>query len=285
MDNEGLRMQGQPIGSTNQGMKNASDPAASNPTEEGTGAVASDSLAAESANSGGAFSENKSSDPLALSGSNSTLNNTDIGGATTLAPAPDAAEREAKAAWSETSDDLKGAGGVKYAEGAGGQGKFDGVHSDQGYAGGNEQGGGKGGVRDQTTLGGGSGGSGESATGTGTGTETGTGSGPDKFGSSDSGTGTGTGTGTGSSNVDSTPSQGSKPHGKNITEGGFDSDPNNNASFNNEIGTENDPGRVAEAKFQRMTQESGPDAGGSGPRQKELTGDGQYDALETDQQL
>ncbi|KAI9869910.1 MAG: hypothetical protein M1830_004934, partial [Pleopsidium flavum] len=75
-----------------------------------------------------------------------------------------------------------------------------------------------------------------------------------------------------------------KPKGQNITEGGFDDDPSKNASFNSDIGDENDPGRAAENKFQREAAEAGADAGG-GPRQKAITGDGQYDLLEDDQGL
>lgn len=78
---------------------------------------------------------------------------------------------------------------------------------------------------------------------------------------------------------------GGKPKGKNLTEGGFDDDDvSKNASFNSDIGDENDPGRAAENKFARENAESGADAGG-GPRQKGVSGDGQYDVLETDQQL
>lgn len=65
----------------------------------------------------------------------------------------------------------------------------------------------------------------------------------------------------------------SKPKGKNLHEGGFDSDPKYNASFNSEIGSRHDPGRVAENDMQRRVAESGPDAGG-GPRQKGV--DNQY---------
>jgi len=67
-----------------------------------------------------------------------------------------------------------------------------------------------------------------------------------------------------------------KPKGQNITEGGFSSDAPN-ASFNNDIGGKNDPGRLAEQKMQLHTAQSGGDAGG--PRQKGVTGDGQFDAL------
>ncbi|KAL9632295.1 MAG: hypothetical protein Q9164_005409 [Protoblastenia rupestris] len=124
-----MDMQGTPIGSTNQGMKNTSDPERyTNPTEEGAGAVASDSLAAESARSGGKFSENRDSEPLAVKGSNSTFDNTDTSGAITLPPASDARSRDE--ATNESSS------GEKYAEGAGGQGQFSGTHSEQGYVGG-----------------------------------------------------------------------------------------------------------------------------------------------------
>ncbi|MCJ1374438.1 hypothetical protein MMC20_005670 [Loxospora ochrophaea] len=247
-----MDMQGTPIGSTNQGMKNTSDPERySNPTEEGAGAVTSDSLAAESARSGGAFSANRDSDPLSVDSGSSTLANTDTSAATTLGPAPDAAEREAKAAWQETSDDIKGPGGVKYAEGTGGQGDFPGQHNADGYAGGPTS------AKQQVSS---------QSSGDTKGTS-----------SADPAPGY-----TGSYVSD--PAQSGKPKGKNITEGGFDSDPSNNASFSTDIGTDNDPGRAALAGIQRQNAESGPDAGG-GPRSKGVSGDGQYDTLETDQSL
>ncbi|KAK8214837.1 hypothetical protein M8818_002420 [Zalaria obscura] len=68
-----------------------------------------------------------------------------------------------------------------------------------------------------------------------------------------------------------------RPHGANISEGGFDSGAPN-ASFNQDIGGKNDPGRVALNEFQRKDAESGADAGG-GPRQAGVTNDGQYSAL------
>jgi hypothetical protein len=42
-----------------------------------------------------------------------------------------------------------------------------------------------------------------------------------------------------------------KPKGKNLTEGGFDSDTTRNASFASEIGSNEDPGREAELRFER----------------------------------
>lgn len=70
-----------------------------------------------------------------------------------------------------------------------------------------------------------------------------------------------------------------KPKGKNLTEGGFDSDPAKNASFNSDIGTSQDPGRLAENRFQH--EMAGVDAyGGAGPRDKAGKGNDQpYGAL------
>ena len=67
------------------------------------------------------------------------------------------------------------------------------------------------------------------------------------------------------------------PHGKNLTEGGFESNDSKNASFNQEIGTKNDPGRLAEEKMFRANADTGGDA--AMPRQKGTTGDNEYDAL------
>lgn len=52
------------------------------------------------------------------------------------------------------------------------------------------------------------------------------------------------------------PPETQKPKGKDITEGGFDSGAPN-ASFNQEIGTKKDPGRVAEGEFERKGAEPG----------------------------
>jgi hypothetical protein len=96
-------------------------------------------------------------------------------------------------------------------------------------------------------------------------------------------------TGGASSNVGTAPSYVSsqyvdpgRPKGKNITEGGFDSDDSKNASWNSDIGTKKDPGRLAEAKFQRENAEAGFDAGM--PRQKGVSGDNPYDDLGGDTQ-
>ncbi|KAI5207525.1 hypothetical protein E4T39_01912 [Aureobasidium subglaciale] len=69
---------------------------------------------------------------------------------------------------------------------------------------------------------------------------------------------------------------GQAPHGKNISEGGFDSNAPN-ASFNTDIGGKNDPGRAALNDMQRNAQQSAGDA--AGPKQTQVTNDGQFDSL------
>ncbi|KAL9002628.1 MAG: hypothetical protein Q9188_004463 [Gyalolechia gomerana] len=291
-DQQGLANQGQPLGGPSDGTKvrktspplpsTRSNPTNSppqvttdpqsyqNPTREGAGPVASDSLAAESTRSGGAFSANRDSAPLSVSGSSSTFNNSDTSSARELAPAPDAAEREAKEAWQEVPDEARGTAGQKYPEGAGNV-DFAGAHNVDGYAGGSlgtqQEVGGSGytpsGMR-----------GGAAPAGAGDDDENTTG---DKSTSSKAEAAPGY-----VASVKSVPAQTGKPHGKNITEGGFDSDDSKNASFGAEIGSKDDPGRAATEQFQTTAQTS---AGGKGARQGKVTGDGQYDALETDQNL
>lgn len=52
-----------------------------------------------------------------------------------------------------------------------------------------------------------------------------------------------------------------KPKGTNIREGGFDSNTSKNASFSSDIGTKNDPGRLAEQQFERGNAKSANAAG------------------------
>jgi hypothetical protein len=70
---------------------------------------------------------------------------------------------------------------------------------------------------------------------------------------------------------------GGPPKGKNLTEGGFEDSDDKNASFTSEIGSETDPGRLAEQKFERVNADPARDA--AMPRQKGVTGDNPYDAL------
>ena len=247
-----MEMQGTPIGSTNQGMKvqvpqfykllvisvrltlvqNTTDPATNDVITEGSGAVTSDSLAAESVRSGGDFAENRGSEPLKVKGSNSTLANDDTSAATTLPPARDAESRDDQSQSQDTSSSSEQPGGVKDDEEAGGQSNIPAKTSAEGLSG-------DGAVEK---------------------------SGPD---------------------VDAAPSyvtnlaveNTAKPKGKNITEGGFDSDDTNSAMP--EPGSEDDPGRASLQGFQNQQAATV----GSGPRQGGVTGDGQYDILEDDQKL
>lgn len=116
-------------------MSFAANPRADNPQEggrEAIGAVTSDSLAAQSMREGGGFSENENAHEMGVKGSNSTFNTTDTSGATALHPARDGATREKQDAMGLGADE-KGVTGLKYPDAAG-QPRFDGAHSDQGFA-------------------------------------------------------------------------------------------------------------------------------------------------------
>lgn len=67
-----------------------------------------------------------------------------------------------------------------------------------------------------------------------------------------------------------------RPKGRNVHEGDFDNDAPN-ASFNNEIGTENDPARFAESQFEQRNARNAGDAGYA--RDMNTTDEGQFDAL------
>jgi len=165
---------------------------------------------------------------------------------------------------------------MKYPEGLGGQGSFDGQHNLDGYTGGptsaKQDSADKSGVYQASGIRGGGPGADDSREDYKPG---GSGGNPDSSASD-----------TAPSYVDSVQSQGNssaKPKGKNITEGGFDDDPSKNASFNSEIGTEDDPGRQAEND---LLQKSQAVSGSSAPRQKMGEGEkSQYDVLEDDQSL
>lgn len=223
------------------------------PISEPSGPVVNDSLAAESATHGGAFSQNRGAEPLGVSGSQSTLNNTDTSGATTLPSAPVGTARE-------NID-----GQEKYPEALDGQGDFPGAHVPQtGYIGGPTS------AKKDLSTGCGKGlhhkadGAGADASGSGYHSQYNGGQAPSYI-----------------SDVTGLPSN-AKPKGKNLQEGGFDSDPKYNASFNNQIGNRQDPGRVGENNLLRRVAESGPDTAG-GPRQKGVDNQHWYQPLERDQ--
>ena len=240
------------------GTKVTTDPESyEKPIEEKPGPTTSDSLAAESDKQGGKFSENKGSTPYDVKSDSSTFANTDTSGATTLDPARDAEARGDKAD-DQKDDSEKGPGGLKYTEAVGGQGDFPGTHSlDGGYAGGSS----KAKSELQTKQ--------SSST---------------QKDQSDS-TEESSNTSGRSIHVDEAPGYvkgdvtqqplNPKPKGKNLTEGGFDSDAPN-ASFNTDIGSEEDPGRLAEHKYQKREAIGSNDAGMSSPGN---TAGGIYDNL------
>jgi len=251
-----MDMQGTPIGSTNQGMKNTTDPSAQIPTQESAGAVASDSLAAESTRSGGGFSENRNSEPSGVKGAYSTYANTDTSGATTLPPADSASTRQD---YSDSSNP-SGPGGEKYAEALGGQPDFPGTTSPEGYVGGS------------------------------TASKQGSSSAYNTTSSSSGGQDSSTDD-TSIPQGEAAPSyiasqyiDPGKPKGKNITEGGFDVDDSKNASFTSlekDAGDPEDPGRESVKKFEATNAQTI----GGGPIQGSESGDGQYGALGGDESL
>ena len=174
--------------------------ALNDPKVEKPGTVLSDSLAGESAKSGGDFASNTNPSVLLQGANSSTANNTDISGARTLNAAVDAEARQAQEGWSETAS-LNAGKGLDPSSGG-----------DRAY---------------NTT--------------------------------------------TSTANSNAAPSYvnantlagETNPHGKNLKEGGFDSD-GPNASFNNDIGGKNDPGRAALSGFQKSNANVAADSGRSG---------------------
>jgi hypothetical protein len=333
-----MDLQGTPIGTSTGGAKVKSDPLSdSHPRAERAGPVAADSLAAESTRQGGGFSENRGAEPLGVKGSSSTFANTDTSGATILAPARDAKERDDNTTQNEVPGNLKGPGGLKFPEAVGGQGDFPGVHNSENYFGGSteakreqtsrsdepvyqtkysesqlsgkqvsegtEQASHSDHPKDETRKAGTDQTSGSdeiNETGK-PGTEQASGS--DDLADNREETGTEPAPGsddsvdktreTGSAlsrdpapgyttHVASSSALGGKPKGKNLTEGGFDDDASRNASFNPDIKSEEDPGREAIKHFQGVTQSV---SGNAGPTEKKISGDGQFDVLNTDEKL
>lgn len=224
------------------------------PKQENPGPIASDSLAAESSRAGGAFSENRNSEPQKVKGSSSTFANTDTSSATTLAPAPSAAERDGRGA-----NEISGSGVEK------GAGEISGSGGEKGAEGVEERGG------DQEA---------DKADGYSDGT--------DKSSDTDKSSNKGynqTSTDDSYARVAQSADapQSGKPKETNTTsEDGFSNDPRHNASFTADIGSDNDPSRLAEATFQNRAAQV---PGSKGPTQTEITADGQYDVLESEQGL
>ncbi|PYI06832.1 hypothetical protein BO78DRAFT_386489 [Aspergillus sclerotiicarbonarius CBS 121057] len=254
-----MDLQGQPIPPGQRSTKVTSDPERrNNPIQEPSGPVTNDSLAAESATKGGAFSQNRGAQPMGVSAGQSTVRTTNTRGATKLDSNADTQE--------------------KYPEALGGQGAYPGVHElKSGYVGGptsakrdlginqgqypasqklsqQGQGQGQGQGRQQQSA---------PASGSGYHSQYNAGAAP-------------------SYTEDMTSHLGNtKPKGANLKEGNIPHDAPN-ASYTTDIGSENDPGRYAQAGFQRKAAESGPD-GTSAGRQKGVDNQHWYQPLQSDQ--
>ncbi|TPR02242.1 transketolase [Aspergillus niger] len=235
-----MDLQGQPIPPGQRSTKVTSDPERrNNPIQEPSGPITNDSLAAESATQGGAFSQNRGAQPMGVSAGQSTVRTTDTSAATKLDSNADTQDR--------------------YPEGLGGQGNYPGAHvSESGYVGGP--------TAAQKELGIGQGQYPASQ----------------KLSQQQQSSGGG-GSGAAPSYVhDVTGRLGdSKPKGANLKEGDIPDDAPN-ASYTTDIGSENDPGRLAQGGFQRKTAESGP-AGTNAGRQKGVDNQHPYQVLQSDQ--
>jgi len=276
--------------------------------QEPTGPVASDSLAAESTQAGGGFSENENPEILGVKGSQSTLNTTDTSGASVLHPASSGADREQQDALGLGSDE-KGAAGVKYPEGAG-QANFDGSTNLDGYTGGPSSAKASSGYNSTSATGGNSGAFGGgtssgdvpdasqiSSSGGSAGNASGGDSGFDGDERSQttaqdqisSSTGAGGGPSAGAGvrpYVDEAPTaqsgilpEGSqKPKGKNLTEG----DIPETKTFTGNVGGQYDPGRLAERDFQNSNANADAGAGPQETGEIEQTDKGGFEVLESE---
>ena len=155
--------------------------------------------------------------------------------------------REEQDAWRETADLRGSAGGVKYAEGLGGQPDFPGAHVPSGYRGG-----------PSGASGGNAGNASYSSSGAEPGREVAAGS------------------------ADGAAGEKSKPKGRNLQEGGFEGEGANVSGKPAEIGSDMDPGRAALQSFENRN--SAAQGGGAAGREGEVGGTGGYDALGSDQQ-
>lgn len=73
------------------------------------------------------------------------------------------------------------------------------------------------------------------------------------------------------------------PNGQNLREGGFNNDDRYNASFNSDIGSKQDPGRLAENYYARDFSQTVGAAADGGPTQKGLDKQTWYQPLKRDQ--
>ncbi|KAL4984601.1 hypothetical protein BDW68DRAFT_166724 [Aspergillus falconensis] len=248
-----MDLQGNPIPSGQRGVKNTTDPLSNRTINEPSGSVLKDSLAAESVSHGGSFNENRNAEPIGATSQNTTTNTTDTSAATKLSSASNARERE------------EPHGSQRYPDALGGQAEFPGAHiPETGYVGGStaakkDLGINKPNYPASEKLNSQSKSQAQSRT---------------QANASGSGYQTRSATAAQKKQNDSSATAGQG--------GEFPSDPKYNASFNSELGSEDDPGRLAEQKFQRREAETV--AAAAAPAQKGTGGDQTwYQPLNTDQ--
>ncbi|KKK13461.1 hypothetical protein ARAM_002309 [Aspergillus rambellii] len=207
-----MDLQGHPIPPGQRRTKATTDPMADRqPIYESSGPVLNDSLAAESVNRGGPYSENRGAEPLGVTSGQSTVHNIDTSAATKLSSAPVSAFREDRQRQE------------KYPEALGDQGNYPGAHlPGSGYVGGPTAAAKKelGINENEYPASGKPPQSGATASGSGYQTQTGASQKPSYAGA-----------------------------GQRGDESYFPDYPEYNASFDFDIGDENDPGRLAESGF------------------------------------
>lgn len=263
-----MDLQGTPIPPGHRGTKVTSNA----PTQENAGPVVNDSLAAESLQSGGAFSANRDAYPLGVSSKNTTTNVTDTSAAREI---PSTGDRH-------TETQTEG----KYPDALGGQAEFPGPHvPESGYVGGSTA------AKEDLNIGGGEYPASQKAASS---TTFGAGAKAKASGSVPTTTSTSTSTSKPTSSYASTAGSGTgrqtrsataaqKQQSENAAAGDFPDDPKHNASFNSEIGSKEDPGRLAELKFQRREAETV--AGAAAPAQKGTGDSTWYEPLSSDQRV
>ncbi|KAL4900975.1 hypothetical protein BDW74DRAFT_160923 [Aspergillus multicolor] len=246
-----MDIQGTPIPAGQRGMKNTTDPMANRRVNEPSGPVLKDSLAAESVNHGGSYNANRNAEPIGATSKNTTTNTTDTSAATELPSAANARERQ------------EPFGSYQYPDSLGGQGDFPGTHvPETGYVGGSTAAKKDMGINKHEYP------ASEKLSQSQTQSQS-------KSQAPASGSGYQTRSATAAQKKQDYSSAAAGQGGE------FPSDPKYNASFNSEIGSQDDPGRLAEQKFQRREAETA--AAAAAPAQKGTGDQTWYQPLNSDQ--
>ncbi|KAL2821269.1 hypothetical protein BDW59DRAFT_164300 [Aspergillus cavernicola] len=252
-----MDLQGQPIPAGQRGVKNTTDPISNRSVQEPSGPVVNDSLAAESISGGGSYNENRGAQPLGVSSGNTTTKTTDTSAATVLQSAPNAGDRG-----DPQSQE-------RYPDALGGQADYPGAHlPESGYVGGPTAAKKDLGINRHEYP------ASEKL------------SQPQSQSQSQSKSRAGAGaSGSGYQTRSATAAQkhstAAAGQGKNQSE--FPDDPKYNNSFNSEIGSQDDPGRQSELKFQHREAETVAAAAAAAPAQKGTGGQTWYEPLSNDQ--